>query len=233
MQAEDSPSFIIYMKIILLLIVFNALFFPVFGEENEMTEKQKLSYALGVFFAQSVSQQDIDMDPDYFLEAVRDVLNRNQPKLSIEEIQTIFARFQQQEQENRARQAAENIRAGKEFLERNRTKEGVIELDNGLQYKILRPGTGVNPEPGGEVTVHYRGSLINGVEFDSSYKRNQPAKLSLNRVIKGWQQALPMMKTGALWQLYIPANLAYGSAGQGVIGPDEALVFEVELIEVH
>ena len=125
------------------------------------------------------------------------------------------------------------VRPGKEFLEQNRTREGVVELENGLQYKILRPGTGANPAPDSEVTVHYRGSLINGVEFDSSYKRNQPAKLSLNRVIKGWQQALPMMKTGALWQLYIPANLAYGSAGQGVIGPDEALVFEVELIEVH
>ena len=155
------------------------------------------------------------------------------PELSIEEIQAIFARFQQQEQENRAEQAAANSQAGKEFLEANRTKEGVIELDNGLQYKILRPGTGANPEPDGEVTVHYRGSLINGEEFDSSYMRNQPAKLSVNRVIKGWQQALPMMKTGALWQLYIPANLAYGSAGQGVIGPDEALIFEVELIEVH
>ena len=198
-----------------------------------MTEKQKLSYALGVFFAQSVTQQDIDMDTDYFLEAVADVLNKNQPKLSIEEIQAIFARFQQQEQENRAEQAAANSQAGNEFLERNRTKEGVIELNNGLQYKILRPGTGANPKPDGEVTVHYRGSLINGEEFDSSYMRNQPAKLSLNRVIKGWQQALPLMKTGALWQLYIPANLAYGSAGQGVIGPDEALIFEVELIEIH
>ena len=198
-----------------------------------MTEKQKLSYALGVFFAQSVTQQDIDMDTDYFLEAVADVLNNSQPKLSIEEIQAIFARFQQQEQENRAEQAATNSQAGKEFLAANRTKQGVIELDNGLQYKILRPGTGASPKPDGEVTVHYRGSLVNGAEFDSSYKRNQPAKLSVNRVIKGWQQALPMMKTGALWQLYIPANLAYGSAGQGAIGPDEALIFEVELIEVH
>ena len=221
------------MKKLFLYTVFSIFLSPVFGEENSMTEKQKLSYALGVFFAQSVSQQNIDMDADYFLEAVADVLNKNQPKLSIEEIQAIFARFQKQEQENRAKQATENSRAGKEFLEQNRTREGVVELENGLQYKILRPGTGANPAPDSEVTVHYRGSLISGVEFDSSYKRNQPAKLSLNRVIKGWQQALPMMKTGALWQLYIPANLAYGSAGQGVIGPDEALVFEVELIEVH
>ena len=207
--------------------------FPVFGEESDMTEKQKLSYALGVFFAQSISQQDIDMDVDHFLAAVADILNENQPKLSVEEIQSIFATFQQQEQEKRTRQASVNNQAGKEFLEQNRMEEGVVELDNGLQYKILRPGTGVNPNPDSEVTVHYRGTLINGNEFDSSYKRNQPAKLVLNRVIQGWQQALPLMKTGAKWQLYIPSELAYGPVGQGAIGPDEALIFEVELIEVH
>ena len=207
--------------------------FPVFGEESDMTEKQKLSYALGVFFAQSISQQDIDMDVDHFLAAVADILNENQPKLSVEEIQSIFATFQQQEQEKRTRQASVNNQAGKEFLEQNRMEEGVVELDNGLQYKILRPGTGVNPKPDSEVTVHYRGTLINGNEFDSSYKHNQPAKLVLNRVIQGWQQALPLMKTGAKWQLYIPSELAYGPVGQGAIGPDEALIFEVELIEVH
>ena len=198
-----------------------------------MTEKQKLSYALGVFFAQSVSQQEIDMDVDHFLAAVADVLNKNQPKLSVQEIQTIFTKFQQQEQENRARQGAANSQAGKEFLERNRKEEGVVELDNGLQYRILRPGTGANPGPDSEVTVHYRGTLIDGTEFDSSYRRKQPMKLALNRVIEGWQQALPLMKTGARWQLYVPAELAYGSAGQGAIGPDETLIFEVELIEVH
>ena len=224
------------MKKYLLFIVcilFSFVFFPLSGEQDNMTEKQKLSYALGVFFAQSISQQDLDMDVEYFLEAVADMLNKNQPKLSNEEIQTIFARFQQQEQKKRSAQAAENTQTGKEFLERNRTKEGINELANGLQYRILRPGSGVNPQPDSEVTVHYRGTLISGEEFDSSYKRNQPAKLLLGRVIKGWQVALPMMKTGALWQLYIPAELAYGSAGQGIIGPGETLIFEVELIEVH
>ena len=224
------------MKKILLpitFISFLAVFNPLIGEEDSMTEKQKLSYALGVFFAQSVSQQDIDMDVEQFLAAVADVLNNNQPKLSTQEIQTIFTKFQEQEQENRAKQAAANSQAGKEFLQRNRTEEGVVELDNGLQYRILRPGTGPSPKPDSEVTVHYRGTLINGTEFDSSYKRNQPTKLVLDRVIKGWQQALPLMKTGAHWQLYIPAELAYGSTGQGAIGPDETLVFEVELIAVH
>ena len=223
------------MKKYLLLIVFKLLFIlnSAHAEETGMTEKQKLSYALGVFFAQSVTQQDIDMDADYFLTAVSDVLNNHQPKLSVEEIQAIFAEFQQQEQQDRARLAEANIRAGKEFLEENREKEGVVELENGLQYKILRPGTGPKPKPDSEVTVHYRGALLDGNEFDSSYRRNEPAKLSLNRVIRGWQQALTLMKTGALWEIYIPSELGYGATGQGAIGPGETLVFEVELIEVH
>ena len=198
-----------------------------------MTDRQKLGYALGVFFAQNISQQDIDMDIEYFLAAVSDILNNNQPKLSDEEISTIFLKYQALEKEARARQGAANKQTGKEFLDRNRTKEGVVELENGLQYKILRPGAGPNPEPGSEVTVHYRGTLLDGNEFDSSYRRNEPAKLSLNRVIRGWQQALPLMKTGALWEIYIPSELAYGATGAGTIGPDETLIFEIELIEVH
>lgn len=198
-----------------------------------MTDRQKLGYALGVFFAQNISQQDIDMDVEYFLAAVSDILNNNQPELSDEEIRTIFLKYQALEQETRARQGAANKQTGKEFLDRNRTKEGVVELENGLQYKILRPGSGPNPEPGSEVTVHYRGTLLDGNEFDSSYRRNEPAKLSLNRVIRGWQQALPLMKTGALWEIYIPSELAYGATGAGAIGPDETLIFEIELIEVH
>ena len=198
-----------------------------------MTDRQKLGYALGVFFAQNISQQDIDMDVEYFLAAVSDILNNNQPELSDEEIRTIFLKYQALEQETRARQGAANKQTGKEFLDRNRTEEGVVELENGLQYKILRPGTGPNPEPGSEVTVHYRGTLLDGNEFDSSYRRNEPAKLSLNRVIRGWQQALPLMKTGALWEIYIPSELAYGATGAGAIGPDETLIFEIELIEVH
>lgn len=223
------------MKNYLLLIVITCiyLFIPVRAEETGMTEKQKLGYAMGVFFAQSITQQDIDMDVDHFLAAVSDVLNNNQPKLSDDEIRTIFLKFQQQEQESRAQQASANKQTGKDFLAGNRAKEGVVELDNGLQYKVLRPGSGPNPEPGGEVTVHYRGTLLNGNEFDSSYSRNEPAKLSLNRVIQGWQQALPLMKTGALWEIYIPSELAYGPAGAGAIGPDETLIFEIELIEVH
>ena len=231
----DSPKKRNHMKKILLLFVFTSMTLPnpVIAEEPDMDENQKLSYALGVFFAQSITQQNIDMDADYFLEAVADVMHNRERKLSMEEIQAAFMKFQQQEQQNRDTQAAANKQAGKEFLESNRSKEGVVALDNGLQYRIVRPGDGPQPQQGGEVTVHYRGTLLDGSEFDSSYQRNEPARLSLNRVIRGWQLALPMMKTGARWQLYIPAELAYGPTGQGAIGPDETLIFEVELIDVH
>ena len=206
---------------------------PTHAGDTGMTDKQKLSYALGVFFSQSVVQQKMDLNEEYFLMAVEDVLKKNKPKLSQEEIQTIFARFQEQEQEKRTSEAVKNSRIGKKFLDENKTKESIVALDSGLQYKILRPGEGKSPDPDSEITVHYRGTLINGEEFDSSYARNAPAKLALNRVIKGWQQALPLMKTGAKWQLYVPAELAYGPMGQGAIGPNETLIFDVELIAVH
>ncbi len=223
------------MKNSLLLIVFTCILplGSVLAEEAGMDEKQKLGYALGVFFAENMVQQDIDMDAESFLAAVSDVLHNRPRQLSVDEIQAVFVAFQQQEQENRDTQGVANKQAGQAFLETNRGQEGVVELDNGLQYKVLRPGDGPNPQPGSEVTVHYRGTLLDGSEFDSSYRRNEPARLSLNRVIRGWQLALPMMKTGAKWQLYIPAELAYGPTGQGAIGPDETLIFEVELLEVH
>ena len=223
------------MKNYLLTIVFICIVLlnPVQAEEAEMTDRQKLGYAMGVFFAQSITQQNIDMDVDYFLAAVSDMLNDNPPRLSTAEIQAIFVEFQQREQQHKAQLAAVNSKAGQEFLEKNREQEGVVELDSGLQYKILRAGDGPSPKPDSEVTVHYQGTLINGAEFDSSYQRNEPARLSLNRVIQGWQQGLSLMKTGALWELYVPPELAYGRVGQGAIGPDETLVFKVELLEVH
>ncbi len=203
------------------------------AEDTAMTDRQKLSYALGVFFSQSVMQQTIDLDNDYFLMAVEDQLKGNKTKLTPEEIQTLFAEFRQQAQQKRTSQASENRRAGKAFLEGNKSNPGVVVLDNGLQYEILRAGEGKSPSANSEVTVHYRGTHINGEEFDSSYSRNEPARLSLNRVIKGWQSGVPLMRAGAKWRLYIPPELAYGGNGQGTIGPNETLIFDIELIDVH
>lgn len=122
---------------------------------------------------------------------------------------------------------------GEAFLKENATKEGVKTLPSGLQYKVIKEGTGKSPKATDTVSVHYRGTLINGTEFDSSYKRNAPAEFPVNRVIRGWTEALQLMKEGSKWMLYIPSNLAYGSRGAGGdIGPDETLIFEVELLKV-
>lgn len=206
---------------------------PAQAAEPAMTETQKASYALGVFFSQSLAQQPIELDREHFLMAVDDVLKGKEPRLSQQEMQAIFAKLQQQEQTRRASEAERNRAAGQRFLEENRDQEGVVALASGLQYKALRPGDGDAPTPGGKVTVHYRGTLIDGAEFDSSYARKAPLTLSLNGVIKGWQEALPLMKTGAKWRLFVPPELAYGAAGQGPIGPNQTLIFDVELLETH
>lgn len=206
---------------------------PARAAEPAMTETQKASYALGVFFSQSLAQQPIELDREHFLMAVDDVLKGKEPRLSQGEMQAIFAKLQQQEQTRRASEAERNRAAGQRFLEENRDQEGVVALASGLQYKALRPGDGDSPTPGGKVTVHYRGTLLDGAEFDSSYARKAPLTLSLNGVIKGWQEALPLMKAGAKWRLYVPPELAYGAAGQGPIGPNQTLIFDVELLETH
>jgi FKBP-type peptidyl-prolyl cis-trans isomerase FklB len=127
-----------------------------------------------------------------------------------------------------------NLKEGKAFLAENGKKEGVTTLPSGLQYKVIREGTGVSPKATDNVTVHYKGTLIDGTEFDSSYKRNEPATFRTDRVIPGWTEALQLMKPGGRWQLFIPANLAYGERGAGSrIGPNSALVFEVELVKVN
>ncbi len=203
------------------------------GDNQAMTEKQRLSYALGAMFAQGVAQQGLDLDNEHFLEAVRDLLHGKAPRLSQQEIQDVLTQFQQQEQEQMTKTSDENLRAGQEFLARNKTAEGVVTLDSGLQYKVLEAGAGDSPKADSKVVVHYRGTLLDGTEFDSSYARGEPITLGLDRVIRGWQEALPLMKIGSRWRLYIPPDLAYGPNGTGSIGPNETLIFEVELLEIQ
>jgi len=136
---------------------------------------------------------------------------------------------QQKEQESKS---LSNKKASEEFLAANKTKKGVVTLPSGLQYVVLADGTGKKPGAEDTVTVHYRGTLINGEEFDSSYRRNEPATFAVSGVIKGWTEALQLMKEGAKWQLFIPQQLAYGERGMGAIGPNELLIFEVELVKV-
>ncbi len=197
------------------------------------TEKQKLSYSLGAYFANGIAGQNIDMDVPAFIQAVEDILNKSELKLTDEEMQTALTNYQKQEQERRASIAVKNKSAGESYLAENKKKDGVVTLPSGLQYKVLKQGEGEKPAPGGNVTVNYHGTHIDGRVFDSSYDRGQPISLSLGQVIKGWQEVVPLMNVGSKYQVYIPSELAYGERGAGTIGPNETLVFDIELLSIN
>ena len=218
----------------LLFFVCLTFFQPVSAATNKIeTDKQKLSYSMGVFFGQTVAQQDMELEIPAFLQAVEDVMKKTELKLSREEMQQMLTAYQQQEQQRRTTAADANTKQGEEFLKKNKAGEGVTELESGLQYKVLAAGNGKKPRAEDTVVVHYRGTLIDGTEFDSSYSRGKPAELGVNRVIKGWQEALQLMPVGSKWQLAIPSTLAYGERGAGnLIGPNSTLLFDVELLAI-
>ncbi|MGH1470430.1 MAG: FKBP-type peptidyl-prolyl cis-trans isomerase [Cellvibrionaceae bacterium] len=207
------------------------------------TTEQKISYIFGLNIARSFSQQEIILDIDSLTLALEDVYGEKDPRLSDDDIQGIMQTFQQEQQSKMAAMQAErqkemeaagevNKKAGEEFLAANATKEGVVSLESGLQYKEITAGTGPKPTAEDTVTVHYRGTLIDGTEFDSSYSRNEPATFPLQNVIPGWTEGLQHMTEGSKYELYIPSDLAYGPGGSGpVIGPNSTLIFEVELIK--
>ena len=197
------------------------------------TDQEKLSYTMGIFFGQTVIRQEMEIDVPAFMQAVEDVLNKNEKKLSDEEMQKIINTYQKKEQEDRIEKSDKDNADGKKFLAENKKKEGVTVLPSGLQYKIIENSEGEKPLADSRVVVHYRGTLINGTEFDSSYARGEPIELGLNQVIKGWQEALQLMSVGSKWQIVIPSELAYGERGAGrVIGPNSTLIFDIELISI-
>ena len=197
------------------------------------SDLEKLSYSMGIFFGQSVSRQGMELDNDAFLQAVKDVLNNSELKLSKEEMQQILTEFQQKEQQELAAAATSNKEAGEKFLAENKKKEGVVTLESGLQYKVIKAGKGEKPESNSQVVVHYHGTLIDGTEFDSSYSRGEPVTLGVGQVIRGWQEALQLMPVGSKWQVVVPSNLAYGERGAGgTIRPNSTLLFDIELLEI-
>ncbi len=197
------------------------------------TQKQRLSYSLGLQGGQQMKGEGIDLDVDAFAEGMRDIFSGSEPQLSIEDIQSSFTAFQEQRMQEIKAAASKNITEGKTFLESNKGEAGVTVLPSGLQYKVINAGKGEKPKATDTVVVHYRGTLIDGTEFDSSYSRGAPATFPVNGVIQGWQEALQLMTVGAKWQLVIPADLAYGERGTGGnIGPNATLIFDVELLEI-
>lgn len=198
------------------------------------TQKEKLSYALGMNVGSNFKREGIEVDLDVFIRGLKDTLSGSSRLLADDEARTLITNLQQELRQKQLAQASEkNKAAGKAFLEKNKTAEGVVTLPSGLQYKILKAGEGKKPGLEDTVVCHYRGTLVNGTEFDSSYKRNQPATFPVKAVIKGWTEALQLMPIGSRWQLFIPSELGYGERGAAVIGPNETLIFEVELISIQ
>jgi FKBP-type peptidyl-prolyl cis-trans isomerase len=229
MDKQDTMKRFQTLLIITLLIITP----PAFCAEFE-SDSEKYSYAMGVRYAQMIrSQVSKDVDIPAFTQAINDVLGGQETKLSPEEMQqaiSAYIKIQQAEQEKLAKK---NQADGKKYQDTHAKKEGVVTLDNGLQYKVLSAGEGESPTAEQKVEVHYRGQLINGKEFDSSYKRGKPVQFSLNGVVPGFREAITRMKPGAKWEVVIPPALGYGKKGAGgTIGPNETLIFEIEYLKV-
>ncbi|AKH22303.1 hypothetical protein AAY24_14905 [Sedimenticola thiotaurini] len=193
--------------------------------------EQKFSYALGFQFAQQLKQQGVTVDGSAFGAALDDVLEGRTPKLSSKEMSEAFSQTKEEMAKAKAQEAIAAKDAGEKFLAENSKQDGVVVLPSGLQYQILKAGEGEKPMAGATVTVHYRGTLISGKQFDSSYDRGEPTSFSLDGVIPGFREGISQMKPGAKWKLFIPSNLGYGEVGApGAIGPNETLIFEVELL---
>jgi FKBP-type peptidyl-prolyl cis-trans isomerase FklB len=209
------------------------------GEKPELKgEKEKINYSIGYQLGGDLKRQGVGLDPDLLLKGIRDAVGGAEPRLSPQEMKKTLVDLKKKvvaDDRMRRREEAGKYRAeGEVFLAENGKKEGVVTLPSGLQYKVLAAGNGKSPNPTDNVTVHYRGTLVDGTEFDSSYKRNKPATFGIDRVIPAWKEALPMMKEGAKWQLFVPAKLGYGPRGAGAkIPPNSTLLFEVELISVR
>jgi len=206
-------------------------------EASLKTQRDKISYIIGMDAGKNLKVQSIDVDPDIFMKGFKDALSGNKSLLSDDIIKESMAVFQDEimkkHEDELKKAAAQNKKEGEAFLAENKKKEGVVTLASGLQYKVIKEGDGKSPKETDTVTVNYQGTFIDGTEFDSSYKRNQPATFQVNGVIPGWTEALQLMKAGSKWQLYIPAGLAYGEQGAGrVIGPNATLIFDVELLSI-
>ena len=216
-----------------LLVSVNALA----ETEKPQTNQDQFSYAIGYQIGSQIAQQlkseGLDVNPAFLAQALEDVIAGNEPALTIEEMNAAISSAQQQAQEQTMVDAQLAVEAGETFRNQYAEQEGVIRTDSGMLYRILDEGSGEKPAASDTVVVHYRGTLINGTEFDSSIKRNQPATFGLNSIIPGWQEILQLMPEGSRWEVVIPPALAYGSTGAGgMIGPEETLIFEIELIEI-
>ncbi len=204
--------------------------------KNLNNNRDSVSYAIGMNLGHSFKSQKLDLNLKALYSGMNDAVYDSTYLLSKREAQRVVMAYQRKimlkRNTERITEAATNEKEGKEFLKANKNKPGVITTPSGLQYIVLKKGNGPKPKMADKVTVNYKGTFINGKVFDSSYKRRKPATLSVNGVIKGWTEALKMMRAGSKWKLFVPANLAYGTRGGGPIPPNKTLIFEIELLSI-
>lgn len=220
---------------VLLTALMVAVQVPVHAQDSKplTTNAERFSYGIGLQIAQQLQKQQLSgVDPRAIAMAIEDVLKGRELRVTMEEMQVAAVAYQNELKAEKLAAGDKNKAAGEKFLEENGTREGVVVLDSGVQYRIIESGNGGSPTETDSVVVHYRGRLLDGSEFDSSYSRGQPAELGVGQVIPGWQQALQLMPVGSKWEVWIPASLAYGAQGAGSIGPNETLHFDIELIEI-
>ena len=236
-----SPRFwrLHFMKNLVVGITLAILAVPAFAEDRPALKdaKDKVSYSIGLDIGMTFQKQKMEINSDVLAAGLKDGLSGAKPLLSPEEVRQVMTQFSKDMREKTAaanKEAADkNTKEGEKFLAENKAKPGVKTTASGLQYKVEKEGSGTPPKETDTVEVNYRGTLIDGTEFDSSYKRGEPATFPVDRVIKGWTEALQLMKPGAKYQLFIPSNLGYGPGGTGGdIGPNATLIFEVELLSV-
>jgi FKBP-type peptidyl-prolyl cis-trans isomerase FklB len=224
--------------LVLTLTLLGALSTFGFAADKPVSLEERVSYGIGMNIAHDFEKQEFKVDPELLARGIKDAQAGGETLMSDEEVQATITELQtllKDKQAEKAKVIGEaNKKSGAEFLAANAKKDGVKTTASGLQYKVIEAGTGKAPAATDKVKVNYRGTLVDGTEFDSSYKRGQPATFPVNGVIKGWTEALQLMKEGAKYQLFIPAELAYGERGAGpMIGPNSTLVFDVELLAIN
>src|SRR5215469_14773909 len=223
------------MKRFIVIVSASLLAFPLFGQDKSpqlKDQKDKVSYSIGMQIGFNLGRQKVDVNPDILAAGIKDAI-AGKPQLTTDQVKDIMAQFEKDMEQKQKELGEKNKADGTKWLDENKKKPGVKATASGLQYKVEKEGTGPQPKATDMVSVNYRGTLVDGTEFDSSYKRGQPATFPVNGVIKGWTEALQLMKKGAKYQLFIPSNLAYGERAMGPdIGANSTLIFEVELMDI-
>jgi FKBP-type peptidyl-prolyl cis-trans isomerase FklB len=224
------------MRFIFALAVLMALVASPAMAQDLTSDKGKLSYAVGWDIGKDVQRRGAEFDVETLIAAIRDSAAGKDPRVPNDEMVALLTELQQKVRQEQAeafqKLAEDNQKKSEEFLASNKAKSGIVTLPSGIQYRIIDEGEGARPTMESTVKVHYRGSKLNGLEFDSSFARGVPEQFTVNSVLKGWQEVLPLMKTGATWQIFVPPELAFGARGNPPVGPNETLIFDLKLVEI-